>query len=97
MLPVATYLFYHITATKNPVQSSIHMRLTISDSLNATTAGVTRSPESFAITSNLESYTKYNNNSIRFNYYLYIKTTSFHQEDTVVDLLNVELKLVRLF
>jgi hypothetical protein len=34
------------------------MKLTVSDSLNATTAGVTRSPASFAITSIFESYTQ---------------------------------------
>lgn len=38
--------------------SCVHIKLTVSDSLNATTAGVTRSPESFAITSIFESYTK---------------------------------------
>ena len=38
--------------------SCVHIKLTVSDSLNATTAGVTRSPESFAITSIFESYRK---------------------------------------
>lgn len=38
--------------------SCVHIKLTVSDSLNATTAGVTRSPESFAITSIFESYKK---------------------------------------
>lgn len=67
LLPVAA--FYHNTGTSNSVQSSTNIRLTISDSLNATTAGVTRSPESFAITSILESYTENNKNFRRFNYY----------------------------
>ena len=63
-----------IIIMQNHVENScVYITLTVSVSLNATTAGVTRSPESFAITSIFESYTKHTTKTVE-GLYLYTKT-----------------------